>query len=128
MTEGAGEHPEWGRFKKANSAGKFAGQFSDWLAMPQSDRDELSGLSTPEALVTVRKDQHGDWLQQSKMGFKLKETMRSGKNYSTLEPHQREALDMIQTKVSRILTGDAAFADHWDDIAGYALLGKGGHP
>ena len=27
-----------------------------------------------------------------------------------------------------IVCGDPNCADHWDDIAGYALLGKGGHP
>jgi hypothetical protein len=36
---------------------------------------------------------------------------------------QIEALDMIALKLSRILSGQANFKDHWDDIAGYAKLG-----
>jgi hypothetical protein len=34
---------------------------------------------------------------------------------------------MIAVKISRILTGDAGEPDHWDDIQGYAHLGKAGH-
>ena len=38
------------------------------------------------------------------------------------KPEQIEALDMIALKLSRILSGQANFRDHWDDIAGYAKL------
>jgi hypothetical protein len=41
-----------------------------------------------------------------------------------LIPVHREALDMIALKLSRILSGQANFKDHWDDIAGYAKLGS----
>jgi Domain of unknown function (DUF6378) len=33
------------------------------------------------------------------------------------------ALCMIFMKIARILSGQANFKDHWDDIAGYAKLG-----
>lgn len=33
-----------------------------------------------------------------------------------------EALDMIATKMSRIMAGDPTYRDNWDDIAGYARL------
>jgi hypothetical protein len=33
---------------------------------------------------------------------------------------------MIAVKVARILNGDAACVDHWDDIAGYAYLARVG--
>lgn len=36
---------------------------------------------------------------------------------------QAEALDMIATKIARILCGDPKTKDHWIDIAGYAKLG-----
>ncbi len=35
---------------------------------------------------------------------------------------QREALDMIALKLSRIVSGKANVRDHWIDISGYALL------
>lgn len=34
-------------------------------------------------------------------------------------------IDMILLKLARIVCGDPTFPDHWDDIAGYAMLGKG---
>lgn len=40
-----------------------------------------------------------------------------------LSDRQREALDMIASKLARIVCGDPCHADHWDDIAGYARLG-----
>lgn len=35
-----------------------------------------------------------------------------------------EALEMICTKIARILAGNARESDHWSDIAGYAELGR----
>lgn len=43
---------------------------------------------------------------------------------SELQPHHLEALKMICHKIARIVTGDPNYADNWDDIAGYAQLGK----
>jgi hypothetical protein len=39
-----------------------------------------------------------------------------------LEYHQRESLDMIACKASRILNGDPNHLDSWVDIAGYATI------
>jgi hypothetical protein len=41
---------------------------------------------------------------------------------NTFADDQWEALEMIATKVSRIVTGDPNSIDQWDDIAGYATL------
>lgn len=86
-------------------------------------------VSPAEALTSERKNQHGDWAEQSALAHELKQKMHlaRGWNGSKLATHQMEALDMIAVKISRILSGDPNHADHWDDIAGYAYLGKGGH-
>lgn len=127
-------HSDQDLYKEAVNRGFFEGQYADWLELTAAQRDNIAGHmgkgvdhSNPEALTSERHNQHGDWLAQSKMGFRLKEMMRKSKNWSTLEAHQAEALDMIATKMSRILTGDPAHEDHWDDISGYAYLGKAGH-
>lgn len=39
-----------------------------------------------------------------------------------LAPEMREALDLICTKLSRIVHGDPSLLDSWDDVAGYARL------
>ena len=84
-------------------------------------------MQNPEALTQLRRNDHGDWLQQSMLANLLKKDMRDSPGWQQLTAFQQEALDMIQTKVSRILSGNSYLADHWDDIGGYALLGKGGH-
>jgi hypothetical protein len=83
-------------------------------------------MSSPEELTNERKNVHGDWTQQAACAVALKHVIHQG-NFNGLSSMQREALDMIAVKISRILTGDPDHEDHWDDIAGYAFLGKGGH-
>jgi len=41
---------------------------------------------------------------------------------TTFADDQWEALEMIATKISRIVNGDPENVDQWDDIAGYATL------
>lgn len=78
------------------------------------------------ALTNERKNQHGNWEDQSGTANSLKKAVRTP-GWNKMNHMQQEAIDMILTKVSRIVTGDPSHADHWDDIAGYAYLGKGGH-
>jgi DNA repair ATPase RecN len=52
----------------------------------------------------------------------LKDVMREVDGWRNLTPSQREALDMIQHKIGRILNGDQTYDDSWKDIAGYATL------
>ena len=39
-----------------------------------------------------------------------------------MKDYQREGLEMIAHKISRILNGDPNYDDSWVDIAGYAQL------
>lgn len=82
---------------------------------------------SPKQLTSERKAQHGDWKLQAACARELKETIAKWDVSNKVSFDQREALDMIAVKMSRILNGDPNYADHWDDIAGYAFLGKGGH-
>ena len=74
-----------------------------------------------DKLLTERNSTHGDFSANALVSQSLKYIIRS---YSSGMPSQiqREALDMICLKISRIVTGDPNFKDHWDDIAGYATL------
>lgn len=80
-----------------------------------------------ETLTNERKSTHGDWVEQSELALTLKLAMHEAPNWATLTSMQSEALDMIAVKISRILSGNPSEPDHWDDIGGYAHLGKGGH-
>jgi len=86
-----------------------------------------SHLAGAEALTEERKSTHGNWTDQAVVGVMLDQAVQDSTGYANLAAYQRKAVDMILVKVSRIVSGDPSHADHWDDIAGYAHLGKGGH-
>lgn len=67
---------------------------------------------------------HGDFSNQCAITNFLKQVMRDTNNWYSLRPSQQEALDMIATKIGRILEGDPEHLDHWHDIAGYATLAE----
>lgn len=52
----------------------------------------------------------------------LKDQMWATEGWSRLAPDQRQALEVIQDKVARILNGDPDYTDNWHDIAGYSRL------
>lgn len=79
-------------------------------------------MTTTEALVAERGTTHGDWLENAEVIQGLKRYMQTRPGWGSLYPHEREALEMVCVKAGRILAGNPHFADHWDDIAGYAKL------
>jgi hypothetical protein len=84
-------------------------------------------MTDPEALTTQRKQVHGDWGMQSMLFDNLMSQLTNSDNWSKMGPGKRAALTNIAQKMSRICTGDHEEPDHWDDISGYAFLGRGGH-
>lgn len=77
-----------------------------------------------EKLLTEREKQHGDYKDVSRISQSLKEVFRSGPNWEKLPDMQKESLELIASKIARILSGDSGVRDHWDDIGGYAGLGS----
>lgn len=73
-------------------------------------------------MLDARAKTHGDYYSTAGAAQELKDAMRRGKNWKALDDTQREALEMIATKISRILSGDPHEVDHWRDVAGYAAL------
>jgi len=73
-------------------------------------------------IIDERQQTHGDYYDTAATAQALKEEMRQGKNWKTLDDTERETLDMIATKIGRILSGNAHEVDHWRDIADYATL------
>ena len=75
-------------------------------------------------ILGERAKTHGDWRETSEVAQRLVAAV-SSHGQMRLSPQQREAVEMILRKVARIVCGDPAHPDHWDDIIGYARLGKG---
>lgn len=73
-------------------------------------------------ILNEREKTHGDFYLVAMMAQSLKDAMRHGRNWEELDDPQREALEMIASKVGRILSGNPHEVDHWRDIAGYAAL------
>lgn len=78
-------------------------------------------LRTDE-LLDARESTHGSFLGVARMSQELKRVMSGGYKYPDLDDRQTEALDMIASKIARILSGNPNEPDHWRDIAGYAAL------
>lgn len=78
--------------------------------------------ATTEALITERGSRYGKFKDGAEIMQSLKDTMRDVDGWNNLTASQKEALDMIQHKIGRILNGDPTYDDSWKDIAGYATL------
>lgn len=75
-----------------------------------------------EFLLQARKGTHGDFTDDARIAQELLRTLGNQAGWLVLTDVQIQALQMICTKIARILAGDPHHADHWDDIAGYAKL------
>ena len=73
-------------------------------------------------ILDERAKTHGDYYRVAMMAQELKDAMRRGKNWRTLDDTQRETLELVASKIGRILSGNPHEVDHWRDIAGYATL------
>ena len=72
--------------------------------------------------VTQRGERYGLFADGAVIMQDLKTVMRATPGWERLTPSQREALEMIQHKIGRVLNGDPMYDDSWRDIAGYATL------
>lgn len=77
-----------------------------------------------EDVLKERGSKYGNYLEQTKISEDITKAMNRpiARRGITLDADQRDALQMIAVKISRILNGDPNYADNWRDIAGYATL------
>ena len=91
---------------------------------------DRSGEAPPVTSVDIdvtlanRGAHYGVFGGQSFVAYTLKNTLRihANKHNKAFSFDQAEALDMICTKLGRIVNGDPDYVDNWVDIAGYAKL------
>ena len=82
---------------------------------------EVSGVGK---VLDARAEQYGSFMQSADTVVRIKSIMHNAvaRNNVHLYPDQLQALDMIATKISRIVHGNPNHLDSWIDIAGYATL------
>lgn len=74
--------------------------------------------------IAERGKQYGSFDDVATVSQRLKGILHSANPSIKLDAVQREAVDMICTKLARICAGvDPSYDDNWRDIAGYAVLG-----
>lgn len=74
------------------------------------------------ATLAERGARYGKFEDHAVIAQGLKDQMWATEGWSRLAPDQRQALEVIQDKVARILNGDPDYTDSWHDIAGYSRL------
>ena|SRR5712671_332838 len=66
---------------------------------------------------------YGHFSENARVAQKIKDTLRGGRSWCTLDVDEKEALDLIALKMSRIVTGnDPHYLDNWDDLQGYPRI------
>src|ERR1700722_6574557 len=79
---------------------------------------------TIDATLTERGARYGDFTNHTRVSQELKQVMMATPGWQRLTPDKREALELIQNKVVRILNGDPEYDDNWRDICGYSKLAQ----
>ena len=68
-------------------------------------------------MIKDREATHGAFGDTAGIAQALKTTLRLTKNWDGLPAESKEALEQLSTQLSRILTGDANAAEHWNKAA-----------
>lgn len=96
-------------------------------ALKEEARAAANSVSDPtnvNGILNERHNSYGSFRDMAALAQRLKGVAHNfahehGRHYA---PDQAEALDMIFSKIARIVNGDANKLDSWVDIAGYAQL------
>jgi hypothetical protein len=79
-------------------------------------------MAEVEKTLAERESQYGTFADNSAVIQALKRVIHEAHGYTALKDDQRESLDLIATKMGRILGGNPDHIDTWHDISGYAVL------
>lgn len=78
-----------------------------------------------DQILEEREKTHGKFQDTAQVAQRIKSIIQDyTKHPNSYCAVHMEALDMIASKIARILSGSADVKDHWIDIAGYAKLGE----
>ena len=77
---------------------------------------------TVQKILVERGSRYGAFIDNATIAQKMKVDAKWGLAWEDMEPDAQEAIDMICTKISRIVTADWRYVDNWRDIEGFAKL------
>ena len=125
LAEGVGEVVETVRQTAAEHTNKVKEMIEDWRTEAEEDwRAEGEADADVDVILDERAITYGCFVDVAEIAQEIKATIRIGETNRSVElpVDQSEALDMIASKIARILSGDSNHIDSWIDIAGYATL------
>ncbi len=73
-------------------------------------------------ILKQREAQYGSYSKKATEIQVMKDIVRNSKNWNDMPPFMQESIDMIISKLGRVLNGDISHVDNFTDIAGYAQL------
>ena len=92
--------------------------------MIESWRTEADTDADVDDILDKRAATYGSFINVALFAQEMKELIRSAldEQNAGLQADHQEALDMITSKIARIIIGDSNHIDSWIDIAGYPTL------
>ena len=115
LAEGVGEAVETVRQTAAEHTNKVKEMIEDWRAEAEAD-------TNVDAILNTRATTYGSFEDVAETAQSIKDILYGTTGLPKIRSDQREALDMISSKIARIVNGDSNHIDSWIDIAGYATL------
>jgi hypothetical protein len=108
----------------AEAEDKMSSDFLESLSQGKGKPKPEPEVSGVGKVLDARAEQYGSFMQSADTVVRIKSIMHNAvaRNNVHLYPDQLQALDMIATKISRIVHGNPNHLDSWIDIAGYATL------
>jgi transposase len=129
LAEGVGEVVDTVRHTAAEHTDKVKEMIEDWRAEAEAETPKLGrflkySANNVDTILNTRAATYGSFEDVAGCAQELKALIHTAltDNSKVLDADQVEALDMISSKIARIVNGDANHIDSWLDIAGYATL------
>ena len=117
---------------REKAAGKSEADAREWNAALLSNEEttalfddfKTEDKDPIDDILDSRATDYGTFADNSRLAQALKRAMadHASDHGRTFADDQWEALEMIASKISRIVNGNPDKVDNWDDIAGYAKL------
>ena len=121
LKEAAGEVVNTVRQTAAEHNDKVKEMIEDWRS--DAEKDWRSEVDTDvDDILDERAATYGSFEDVAETAQSIKDILYGTTGLPKIRSDQREALDMISSKIARIVNGDANHIDSWIDIAGYATL------
>lgn len=86
------------------------------------ERDIADAVQGRNPLLQERQSTHGTFEDNANLSQALKAIFRAVPGWNQLTNIEKESMDMIAAKFSRILSGRSMQKQHWEDVVGYAKL------